>query len=55
MLPSTVWVIYALEGRLVSLGGIFLRPSSNNVAKYSVMIELLRDAILMVSDLLKFT
>jgi ribonuclease HI len=30
----------------VSLGGIFLGTSTNNVAKYSVVIELLCDAIL---------
>jgi ribonuclease HI len=29
----------------VSLGGVCLGPSMNNVAEYSVVIELLRDAI----------
>jgi ribonuclease HI len=29
----------------VSSGGIFLGPSTNNVAKYSIVIEILRDAI----------
>ena len=32
-------------GQVLSLGGICLQPSSNNVAEYSVVIELLRDAI----------
>ena len=39
------WVIYTPMGQVLSLGGICLRPSSNNVAEYSVVIELLRDAI----------
>jgi len=39
------WVIYLPEGLLVSLGGVCLRPSTNNVAKYSVVIEILCDAI----------
>ena len=32
-------------GRALSSGGVCLRPSSNNVVEYSVVIELLRDAI----------
>ena len=32
-------------GQVLSSGGICLRPSSNNVAEYSAIIELLRDAI----------
>ena len=39
------WVIYSPEGLFVSLGGIGLGPSMNNVAEYSVIIELLRNAI----------
>ena len=39
------WVIYTPMGQVLSLGGICLRPSSNNVAEYSAVIELLRDAI----------
>ena len=42
---STAWVIYTLTGQVLSSGGICLRTSSNNVAKYSVIIELLRDVI----------
>ena len=32
-------------GQVLFLGGVCLWPSSNNVAKYSATIELLRDAI----------
>ena len=42
---SATWVIYTPTGQVLSSGGICLRPSSNNVAEYSVVIELLRDAI----------
>ena len=44
-LASTTWVIYTPTGQVLSSGGICLWPSSNNVAEYSVIIELLRDAI----------
>ena len=43
---STAWVIYTPMGQVLSLGGVCLRPSSNNVVEYSANIELLRDAIL---------
>ena len=43
---SVAWVIYTPMGQVLSLGGVCLRPSSNNVAEYSAVIELLRDAIL---------
>ena len=39
------WVIYTPTGQVLSSGGVCLRPSSNNVVEYSVVIELLRDAI----------
>ena len=42
---SATWVIYTPMGQVLSSRGIYLRPSSNNVAEYSVVIELLRDAI----------
>ena len=42
---SVAWVIYTPMGQVLSSGGICLRPSSNNVVEYSVVIELLRDAI----------
>jgi ribonuclease HI len=44
-LASTAWVVYSPEGLLVSSGGVCLGPSTNNVVKYSVIIELLCDAI----------
>ena len=43
---SSAWVIYTPMGQVLSLGGVCLRPSSNNVAEYNTVIELLRDAIL---------
>ena len=39
------WVIYTPMGQVLSLGGVCLRPYSNNVAEYSVVIEILRDSI----------
>ena len=42
---STPWVIYTPMHQVLSSGGVFLWPSSNNVVEYSVVIELLRDAI----------
>jgi ribonuclease HI len=44
-LASAAWVVYSPEGLLVSSGGVFLGPSTNNVAEYSIFIELLRNAI----------
>ena len=44
-LASAAWVIYTPMGQVLSSGGVCLRPSSNNVAEYSAIIELLRDAI----------
>ena len=40
-LSSAAWVIYTPMGQVLSLGGVCLRPSLNNVAEYSVVIELL--------------
>ena len=42
---SADWDIYTPMGQVLSSGGICLRPSSNNVAEYSAIIELLQDAI----------
>ena len=42
---SAAWVIYTPMGQVFSLGGVCLRHSLNNVVEYSVVIELLRDAI----------
>jgi hypothetical protein len=44
-LASTAWVVYSPEGLLVSSCGICLGPSTNNVAKYSIIIEIFLDAI----------
>ena len=43
--PSATLVIYTPTGQVLSSGGVCLRPSSNNVAEYSAVIELLWDAI----------
>ena len=42
---SAAWVIYAPTGQVLSSRGVCLRPSSNNLAEYSVVIELLQDVI----------
>ena len=42
---SAAWVIYTPTGQVLSLGGVCLWPSSNNVAAYSAVIELLRDTM----------
>ena len=39
------WVIYTPTGQVLSSRGVCLQPSLNNVAEYSVVIELLCDAI----------
>ena len=38
-------MIYTPTGQVLSSGGVCLQPSSNNVAEYSAVIELLWDAI----------
>ena len=43
---SAAWVIYTPMGQELSSGGVCLRPSSNNVAEYSTVIEILWDSIL---------
>ena len=42
---SAAWVIYTPTGQVLSSGGVCLQPSSNNVAEYSAVIELLQDSI----------
>jgi hypothetical protein len=44
-LAYATWFVYSPEGLLVPSAGICLGPSTNNVAKYSIVIDLLRDAI----------
>ena len=42
---SAAWVIYTPTSQVLSSGGVCLRPSLNNVAEYSAIIELLWDVI----------
>jgi hypothetical protein len=44
-LASAAWEIYAPTNELISLRGICLGQATNNIAEYSVVIELLVDAI----------
>jgi ribonuclease HI len=44
-LASTAWVIFSPQVQLLSSGGICLGDTTNNVAEYSAIIELLRDAL----------
>ena len=45
-LDSVSLVVYLPEGLLVSSSGVCLGPSTNNVSEYSIVIELLCEAIL---------
>jgi ribonuclease HI len=42
-LASIAWVIFTPQGQLLSLGGICLGDTTNNVIKYNTVIELLHD------------
>ena len=44
-LALATWVIYSPLGHLVSSGGTFLSPDTNNVTEYKDIIELLWDAL----------
>jgi ribonuclease HI len=44
-LAFAAWVIFTPQGQLLSSGGICLGDTTNNVAEYSTVIELLRDAL----------
>jgi ribonuclease HI len=44
-LASAVWEIYAPKNELISLRGVYLGRATNNIAEYSVVIELLVDDI----------
>jgi ribonuclease HI len=44
-LASIAWAIYAPTNELVSIRGVCLDSATNNIAEYSVVIELLIDAI----------
>ena len=45
-LASAVWAIYAPSRQLVASGGACLGLATNNMVEYSVVIELLWDAML---------
>ena len=40
-LASIAWVIYSPSTQLVSVGGVFLEETTNNIVKYSEVIEIL--------------
>jgi ribonuclease HI len=44
-LASTAWAIYTPTNELVSLRGVCLGRATNNIAEYSIIIELLVDSI----------
>jgi len=44
-LSSTSWAIYDPHGELINLQGICLGQTTNNIAEYSTIIELLSEAI----------
>ena len=44
-LASAAWVIFTPQGQLLSSEGICLGDTTNNVVEYSVVIELLHDAL----------
>jgi ribonuclease HI len=44
-LASVAWVIFTPQGQLLSLGGICLGDTTNNVVEYNAVVELLHDAL----------
>ena len=44
-LSSAAWVIYDPAGELINLQGVCLGPTTNNVAEYSVVLELLTEVV----------
>jgi ribonuclease HI len=46
-LASATWAIYSPTNELISLHGVFLDRATNNIAGYSVVIELLTNVILL--------
>jgi len=44
-LSFAAWVIYDPHGELIDLQGVFLGRTTNNVAEYSVVIELLAEVV----------
>jgi ribonuclease HI len=45
-LASIAWVIFTLQGWLLSSEGICLGDATNNVVEYNIVIEFLRDVLL---------
>ena len=44
-ISSTAWVIYSPTDELVSMHGVSLGQTTNNIAEYSAVIELLSESI----------
>lgn len=44
-LSSAAWVIYSPSDELVSIHGIYLGQTTNNIEKYSIVIEILANSI----------
>ena len=44
-LASATWVLYSPTSDMVSLGGILLGPSTNNLVEYQAVIGLLTEAL----------
>jgi len=44
-LSSAAWVIYSPNNELVSIHGTCVDQTTNNIAEYNIVIELLADAI----------
>jgi ribonuclease HI len=43
-IASIAWVIFSPTNELVSSGGIYLGPATNNIAEYSAVIKLMSEA-----------
>ncbi len=44
-ISSAAWVIYSPYGELVSMHGVSLGQTTNNIAEYSAVVELLSESI----------
>ena len=44
-LSSAAWALFAPDGELVDLQGIFLGRTTNNIVEYSAVIELLSEVV----------
>ena len=44
-LASAAWVVYSPTDELLSSGGVYLGPATNNVAEYRAIVGLLTEAI----------